>query len=150
MIAPSSDPPVIATATSTYASGVTIGYIAPTAVGITSAVCSPVRPVVDSGITTIAGCSVTSEHAPWAPTSAHPAEGTGTTMGSACLARGVVTLVPLSPKIGVAPADGCYLAWKATPFFCASAKRLRCLPTLQEMKSISHDEIHPKQRKQGN
>ena len=66
-------------------------------------------------------------------------------MGNTYLAGGTVTLESLLPEMGVAPADGCHLTWKSTFFFGASAKGLRCLPTLQEMKNISHDEIHPKQ-----
>jgi len=95
-------------------------------------------------------CTTTSEDAPWAAASARPAEGTGATVGSACLAEHAVALAPLSPETGMAPASGCRLAWRATLFFGSIAKGLRCLPTLQGTKSISHDKIHPKQRKQGN
>ena len=79
--------------------------------------------------------------------SAHPAKGTGTTMDSTSLAGDAVTLAPLLPKMGVASADGCNLNWRAMLFFGASAKGLRYLPTLQGMKSISHDQIRLKQEK---
>ena len=51
--------------------------------------------------------------------------------------------------MGATPADGCCLALSATLNFGASANGLHRLLTLQETKNISHDEIHPKQRKQG-
>ena len=53
--------------------------------------------------------------------SAHPAKGTGTTMDSTSLAGDAVTLAPLLPKMGVAPADGCRLVWRATLFFGTGA-----------------------------
>ena len=67
----------MATTTSTYIGGVMTGYVTPTMVGATRAVGSPVRPIIGSGITAIAGCSTTSEGAPCAPASIYPIEGTG-------------------------------------------------------------------------
>lgn len=101
--------PIIATATSTCIDGAPTSYVAPTTIGTTSAVGSLVRPIIGSGIATIAGCSVTSEGAPSAPVFAHPTEGTGATMGSSCPADDAVTLAPLQPKMGVMPADHCRL-----------------------------------------
>lgn len=129
-IVPGCDPPIIATATSTCIGWVMIGYVAPTIVGATSVVGSPVRPIVGSSVATIVRCSVIFEGAPWTPMSAHPTKGKGTTMGSACLARGMVTLAPPPPKMGTAPVDGCRLSWQAMLFFGANAKGLRCLSTL--------------------
>ena len=83
MIAPSYDPPIIVAATSTYIGGVMTSCVAPTTVGAMSAVGSPVRPIVGSGVATIVGCSVIFEGTPFAPMSARPAESTGTTIGGA-------------------------------------------------------------------
>ena len=66
-------------------------------------------------------------------------------MGGVRPADDVVTLAPLLPKIGATPADGCYLDWRAMLFFGASTKGFGCLPMLEGMKSISRDEIQPKQ-----
>ena len=66
MIAHGCDPPVTVAATSTYVGGAMIGYVAPTTVNATSAVGSPICPIIGSGVTTVAGYSVTSEGAPWA------------------------------------------------------------------------------------
>ena len=71
-------------------------------------------------------------------------------VGSAYSAKDAVALAPLPPKMGAVLANGYCLAWRATLFFGASAKGLHCLLTLQETKNITHDEIHPKKRKQGN
>ena len=76
--------------------------------------------------------------------SARPAEGTGATMGSVRSADDAVTLVPLLPKMGVTPANGCHLNWRVTLFFGATTKGLCFLLMLQGMKSISHDEIQLK------
>jgi hypothetical protein len=43
--------------------------------------------------------------------------------------------------MGATPADGRSPNWMAMLFFGAGAKGFRCLPTLQGMKNISHDEI---------
>ena len=75
------------------------------------------------------------------PTSARPAEGIGATVGGARPASDVVTPVPLWPKTGATPADGRHPNWRAMLFFGTSAKKFRCLPTLQRMKNTSHDEI---------
>ena len=64
MIVPSCDPPVIVTSTSACVGGVLTGYAAPAMVGAVSAVGRPVQPVISSGITAIAGCSMTSEAIP--------------------------------------------------------------------------------------
>ena len=74
-------------------------------VGAMSAVSSPVRPIVGSGITAIAGRSATSKGIPRASTSTRPIEGTGATVGGACLASDAVTLAPLPHKMGATPAD---------------------------------------------
>lgn len=58
------DPPITIITTFTHVSGVLTGYVAPTTVGTTSAIGSPVCPVVDSGITTITGCSMTPKGVP--------------------------------------------------------------------------------------
>ena len=63
-VMPGYDPSITATATSTYIGTVTPGCIVPATVDATSAVGSPVRPTVSSSITTITGCSVTSEGTP--------------------------------------------------------------------------------------
>ena len=54
----------MATTTSTCVHGVTTGYATPTMVGTTSAVGSPIRPAVSSGIAAITGCSATTKGAP--------------------------------------------------------------------------------------
>ncbi|XP_066323359.1 AA9 family lytic polysaccharide monooxygenase B-like [Miscanthus floridulus] len=63
-VALSGDPSITVTATSTCVGGVTTSYVAPATIGATSAVGSPIRPIVGSGIAAIASCSVTSEGAP--------------------------------------------------------------------------------------
>ena len=63
--------------------GISSGYVAPAAVGATSAVGSSVRPIIGSDITSIAGCSATSKGILQAPVPACPAEGMGATVGGA-------------------------------------------------------------------
>jgi len=58
------DQSITAAATSTGIGGVTTGCVAPTMVGATSAVGSPVHPAIGSGITAVIGCSVMSEGDP--------------------------------------------------------------------------------------
>ena len=64
MIVPGYDPPVTTAATSACITEVRISYVTTATVSITSAVGSPVRPIVGSGITAITDCSVTSEGIP--------------------------------------------------------------------------------------
>jgi hypothetical protein len=130
MIVPGYDTPITTIITSTYIDGVTTGYIMPNTIGATSTVSSPIRPIVSSGITTIAHCFATSEGTPWAPMSADPAEGIGATMGSSCSAEDAVTLVPLPNEMITALADSCRLTWIATLFFGTNTKGLRCLSML--------------------
>jgi len=68
----------------------------------------------------------------------------GATMGSVQPANDAVKLVLLLPKTGATPADGCRLTWRAMLFFSASTKGFRCVPMLQGMKNISHNEIQLK------
>ena len=63
-VAPDCDPSIMGTTTSTYISGVMTGCIMPATIGTTSAVGSPVRPVIGSGIVAITGCSAISEGDP--------------------------------------------------------------------------------------
>ena len=63
-IAPGRDTPITTAATSAYVSGVLIGYVTPSTVGAASAVGSPVRSIVSSGIAAIAGYSATSKGVP--------------------------------------------------------------------------------------
>ena len=64
MIAPGCDPPVIATVATAYVDGVLIGCIVPTIIGATSAVGSPVHPIIGSSITAIASYSAACEGIP--------------------------------------------------------------------------------------
>ena len=57
-------PPITVAATPTYVGGTSTGYVTPAMVSTTSTVDSPIRPIIGSGIASIAGCSVTSEDIP--------------------------------------------------------------------------------------
>ena len=69
--------------TSTCISGASTDDVVPTTDGATSANGSSIRFDVGSRITSVAGCSATSEGAPLAPTIICPTKGTGTTVGGA-------------------------------------------------------------------
>ena len=56
--------PFAATTTSAYVGGVLTGCVAPTTVGAASAVGSPVRPIINSGIAAITSCTITSKGVP--------------------------------------------------------------------------------------
>ena len=82
-VVPGYDPSVTATTTSTYVDGAMTSCVTPTTVDATSSVGSPIHPTSDSGIVAIIGCSATSKGGPSMPTSAHPTEGIGATVGGA-------------------------------------------------------------------
>ena len=63
-IAPGCDPPITVASTSICIGGVLTSYVALATIGAVSVVGSQVRPVINSSITTITGCSATSKGVP--------------------------------------------------------------------------------------